>query len=442
MTEWLPAAARVVGSVALLVAVLAVVARLARHFGLAPELGRKIVHVALGLYCLSFPWVFANAWEVTVTCALAIVVFALARGRLRAQLGVALHGVARVSHGEILFAISVALLFWLQKGHYISVTDRGAPPLGPVLYILPLVMLTLCDAASALVGASYGRRTFRVAEGSKSWEGVAVFVTTGWLVSLIVYLLFTDVGRVEVVMLGFITAVFGAYLEAASWRGLDNLFIPLGLYFLLANLSYHGPWMLSAIAAVFVVAILVLVTLTRMRHAERHTIATFAAFFFLIAIFSGVDSVLMPLVATATYTWCVTRLRPHAQRHEPLDIIVVFVAVALTLYIVSHLVETTTIFAFNAAFGCLAGGIVARFDAPPRVVVTALLAALAAMSIRVVLREYAHPAALVFFAAAALGVLAVTALGWTLRGRSLERPWALIGAASLAVALAVLPLSP
>ena len=63
---------------------------------------------------------------------------------------------------------------------------------------------------------------------------------TAWLLSLIVFLLLTDIGRGEAVLLAFITAVFGALLEAASWRGLDNLFIPLGLYFLLANLLYLG----------------------------------------------------------------------------------------------------------------------------------------------------------------------------------------------------------
>ena len=40
-----------------------------------------------------------------------------------------------------------------------------------------------------------------------------------------------------------------ALLEAASWRGLDNLFIPLGLYFLLANLLYLGVVGLAVICA-------------------------------------------------------------------------------------------------------------------------------------------------------------------------------------------------
>jgi len=50
-------------------------------------------------------------------------------------------------------------------------------------------------------------------------EGVVVFAVTAWLLSLIAFLLLTDIGRGEAVLLAFITAVFGALLEAASGAG-------------------------------------------------------------------------------------------------------------------------------------------------------------------------------------------------------------------------------
>ena len=108
--------------------------------------------------------------------------------------------------------------------------------------MLPILILTLCDAASAVVGSRYGKQKFQIEEGSKSVEGVVVFAVTAWLLSLIVILLMTDIGRSEAVLLAFIVAAFGALLEAASWRGLDNLFIPLGLYFLISNLLYWVIW--------------------------------------------------------------------------------------------------------------------------------------------------------------------------------------------------------
>ena len=42
-----------------------------------------------------------------------------------------------------------------------------------MLYVLPILVITLSDTASALVGTSYGRGAFAVEDGSKSIEGVA-----------------------------------------------------------------------------------------------------------------------------------------------------------------------------------------------------------------------------------------------------------------------------
>ena len=90
-------AIKIVGSVALLALVLWGVSRLTRIAKLDAELGRKLVHISLGLYCLTFPFVFSQAWEVALTCALALGIFLLARGTMRQSLGAGLHGVARTS---------------------------------------------------------------------------------------------------------------------------------------------------------------------------------------------------------------------------------------------------------------------------------------------------------------------------------------------------------
>ena len=96
--------AKIAGSVVLLALVLWGVSKLAKIAKLDPEIGRKLVHISLGLYCLTFPYVFSEAWEVFATCALAVGVFLLARGIMRQSLGGGLHAVQRTSYGELLFA--------------------------------------------------------------------------------------------------------------------------------------------------------------------------------------------------------------------------------------------------------------------------------------------------------------------------------------------------
>ena len=96
-------------------------------------------------------------------------------------------------------------------------------------------MLTLSDAAAALIGTRYGRKLFAVEAGTKSLEGVAMFFLVTWIVAMVLLLLMTDIGRVNVVLLSLAVAAFGALVEADSWRGFDNLFVPVGIHLFLAR---------------------------------------------------------------------------------------------------------------------------------------------------------------------------------------------------------------
>ncbi len=111
--------AKVVGAVALLASVLALVSSFGKRLKLQPEVSRKLIHVSLGLGSLAFPWLFQAFWEVAATCGLSLLLFAVVRSRRgREGIGSGLHGVKRDSYGDLLFALSVMLLFHLKDGHY------------------------------------------------------------------------------------------------------------------------------------------------------------------------------------------------------------------------------------------------------------------------------------------------------------------------------------
>lgn len=224
--------AKVLFAVGLLVGVLALASRVSRTYQLEAEHARKAIHVSLGLSCLVFPALFAHAWEGALTCALAIGVFALARGRWRRSLGCALHGVKRRSHGEVYFALAVAILFALYASAPVA--------LGASAFVLPVAVLTISDAAAALVGSRFGRTCFAVGSGTKSWEGVAAFALTALVLSQLVLSLFSELTTGQIVLLSIMVAITGAAIEAVSTRGLDNLFIPLGLFAVLCATTASG----------------------------------------------------------------------------------------------------------------------------------------------------------------------------------------------------------
>lgn len=433
--------AKIVGSVLLLAAALVGVGLLARRLMLQAEVARKIIHVSLGLYCLTFPWVFDQAWEVAAVCLLAGGVFVVARAR--PALGEGLHGVKRFSYGELLFAVSVALLFWLKDGHY--VLDLHGLQTRPqlILYVLPLLILTLCDAASALVGVNYGRMRFSVEEGVKSLEGVITFILTAWIAALIALLLFTDLPRGDVIVLALITALFGALFEAASWRGLDNLFIPLGLYFILANLLPRGTEELLIATAAFAVGSVLLMGLGVKLGLTRHVVASGMSLLFCIAVFAGPLAVLTPCAAFAAYfvIW-----REGGRRdvpHDALNMIATVLTVALTVFVLSALLKVDTIFAFNLAFACLATGILVWFSRLKPVWMASGIGWICVVAlVRTLVVPVWEPGTFIFAAIAVLLVLVSAALFRLARDRWSSRPWIKLGTISFIIGLAGLPLAP
>jgi len=216
--------ALITASVGSLLAAMAGVKVLARRNAWSAELQRKSVHVATGLYALTLPLTFAESWPVLLLSALAVLVMLLLRLPAMAHSGIGstIHGVERQSYGEILLAISIGFLFFRSVG-------------APVLFVLPILVLTFSDAVAALTGVNYGRRLFPVENGVKSLEGVVMFFLVTFILAMVTLLLLTEVPRQSVILMSLIVAVFGAQIEADSWRGLDNFFVPVGIHLFLQN---------------------------------------------------------------------------------------------------------------------------------------------------------------------------------------------------------------
>ena len=215
----------------LLPLVVAAVRRAAARWELPPEVRRKAVHIGLGLSVLSFPWIFDSVLSVALLAALSLLVLVAIRRleRARAEAGeegaAVLHGVGRDSLGDLWFPLAVVVVFaWSRQ-------REGAEAL--VLYLVPILVLTLADAAGALVGTRYGANPFTSLSGWKSAEGcVSVFVAA-FFSAHVPLLLLTETGRAESLLIACILAMTVMLFEAISTKGLDNLVVPLASLFLL-----------------------------------------------------------------------------------------------------------------------------------------------------------------------------------------------------------------
>jgi len=215
--------------------------------GLHPETSRKSVHIAMGLVTLFFPWLFREAWPVLLLAVLAVVALVGTRllKPLRERFGGVLHGVERYSLGEIYFPLAVAALYLLSSGNRL-------------LYVIPLLTLTLADAVAALVGVRYGQHRFCTSEGTKSVEGSLAFFMVAFLSAHVPLLLLSDTGRAESLLIALVLGILVMLFEAVSVGGLDNLFIPLGCYALLRRyLELGTDELLFRLGAICLVALVV-----------------------------------------------------------------------------------------------------------------------------------------------------------------------------------------
>jgi phytol kinase len=217
-----------------------------------PELVRKLLHMGMGLVTLSFPWVFASAWPVVLLAVLAVAGLLLLR---LTPLGAVLSAVKRPSFGEVYFPVAVAVLFVLYAAADWRPADHRL-----VLYLVPVLLLAIADAAAALIGVGYGRYHYATSDGAKSAEGSVAFYMSAFFCVHVPLLLLTGVGRPETLLIALLLAWLATMFEAVAWRGLDNLALPLVSYLLLsAYLDMNVPRLLIRVAVtVLLMAFLVL----------------------------------------------------------------------------------------------------------------------------------------------------------------------------------------
>ena len=211
--EVLPAVGMVIGYAAIFLGA----ELLTRRFRIDGEYARKITHVAGGLFGLLLAIMF-DGWFTVAILGLGFAIFLLysqEHGLIRS-----IHGVSRVTAGEVYFPLGMGTLFFLC-------TVTGSRE----LWAPALLALTLGDTAAWYVGSRFARRQVRVFGDSKSLAGsIAIGIVTS-----VISLLFLSTSTIPdinagVIVLSTLGGLGVACAEALSPRGLDNLTIPLVLW--------------------------------------------------------------------------------------------------------------------------------------------------------------------------------------------------------------------
>jgi phytol kinase len=299
-------------SVGLFLAGIWLIGQAAKRWAWSAEIQRKTVHVGTGLFAMALPWLLPNALLFYALLALTLVVMAALRlpGVASAGLGKVLHGVERKSWGDVMLVAALGTLYFYSDGAS-----------NAVLYLMPLSVLTLSDAAAAVAGSTYGRLHYTIEDGQKSIEGSIIFFLVTLVLAFTMLLLLSDVPRDGVVLLAFVTAAFATVVEADSWRGLDNYFVPAGVLLLLVFHTDSEPLTLVLLATGFLAAFVLIYGYGRpLLGLSAHTSRAYTAGLFMIGAVTAWPNVIMPTLALISQTFA-RRNNPSRTRHPDLDML-------------------------------------------------------------------------------------------------------------------------
>ena len=221
----------------------------AQSMSARPETTRKLLHIGSGLLTLPFPFLFHEIWPVVLLTGTSALIVSAASfvPAVRARFGGVASRVDRTTFGEIYFPLAVALLFMLTLGR------------DPLLFVIPVLVLTLADTASAVIGTRHGRT--RYSGGKKSLEGSAAFAIVAFVAVLAPLLAWNAASLAESLLVAATLSLLVMLLEGSVSRGRDNLVVPLGSYFLLTGLLELAAAALLARLAVTVALVIVIAVL-------------------------------------------------------------------------------------------------------------------------------------------------------------------------------------
>lgn len=298
-----------------------------------PEVVRKIVHAVMGGVTLWFPYIFQSALSVFMLALVAGggLTYIKQSRKLRGGVADVLCAVKRQSYGEVSFVAAIAVLFALAQHQ-------------PLLYAIPVLILTLADSISALVGIFAGKRRFTTSEGTKSAEGSFAFFVTTFFATAIPLLMFSTIAAPNIILISLLLGGLVMMFEAISWRGLDNFLIPISAFVLL---SIYMTLDFQALLSRFLVASVLLsfALYWRSRTALHDGAAIGAALAcYASTAIGGVEWLLAPLTVFSLHKFALPQRYHAARRTHSVRAVISVASIGLLWLLASKITGNSDLF--------------------------------------------------------------------------------------------------
>ncbi len=194
-----------------------------RRLKVKGEFTRKFAHFTSTLAVVPFPYIFTSHWYVLV---LASIFFAVLFITHQIKQLKSIHDIERKSMGSYLLPLSIYVTFLIS-----DLSDNK------FVYILPMLILAICDPMAAILGENFTNGNGKIKilghKLNKTWLGSGGFLVTSFIISIIALYFNREVFDIKSFWLALVVASVSTLAELISWRGSDNLTIPLSVVLIL-----------------------------------------------------------------------------------------------------------------------------------------------------------------------------------------------------------------
>lgn len=194
-----------------------------RRLKVKGEITRKFAHFTATLATVPFPYIFSSHWYVMILAAIFFAVLFVTQ--YSKQLN-SIHDIERKSIGSYLLPFSIYITFLISCLLH-----------NKFLYILPMLILAVCDPMAAILGMSTKKNNGKIKlfgiKTEKTIIGSLSFLVTSFVISLIALYFHRALFDLKTFWLAVTVAVTGTLAELVGWRGSDNFSIPIGIVIIL-----------------------------------------------------------------------------------------------------------------------------------------------------------------------------------------------------------------
>ncbi|MFO7923162.1 MAG: hypothetical protein R6U58_05680 [Bacteroidales bacterium] len=194
-----------------------------RRLGLKGEITRKFAHFTATLSTITFPFLFDDHWYVLALAIIFFILLFISRNTSHLK---SIHDIERISVGSYLLPVSIYLTFLISQ-----LLNNS------FLFILPILVLAICDPLAGILGINLQEYNHKIRIFNmtleKTWLGSLAFFVSCFIISIIALYFYEMSFDLKIFLIALAVAVAGTITEMLSWKGLDNLIIPMSVLLVL-----------------------------------------------------------------------------------------------------------------------------------------------------------------------------------------------------------------